>query len=686
MLNLKARITITPDVTLSPNLCDRFEEDDLKSIGEWMHELYNRDVASREKWRKRTELAMDLAMQVQKDKTWPWQGCSNIVFPLVTIAAMQFHSRAYPAIVNGRRVVQCQVWSADPQGTEKIRADKVSKHMSWQLLEQDESWEEELDTALLNLAIVGCGFKKTFWEGDHPSSCYVPANKLVFDYWAKSVDKCQFKTHVIPLYRNEIWERVQEGKYVDVLEEAWYQAPAQIPTDKFLADHDKRKGQEVPTADEETPFTCLEHHCWLDLDGDGYREPYIVTTEYGSGTVLRIVARWDREEDIERNKDGKLIRIVATEYFTKLPMIPSPDGGALDIGFGVLLGPLNESVNAAINQLFDAGTLSNTAGGFLGRGAKLRGGNYEFKPFSWNRVDSTGDDLRKNIFPLPVREPSAVMFNLLTLIIDFTQRVSGSTDAVTGENPGQNTPAETHRSMLEQGQKIYSAIFKRIWRGMKREFKKIYQLNAMYLPVKMRYGSSGDEISREDYTGSAMGITPAADPTIVSESAKFTQALTIKEAAATNPAYDADEVEKDFLRALGVTDVERLYKGVANVPQVTPEKIQIQQMKNEVAMAQLQQKQQQFVMQLQQNSLKLKAEINKIEAQAYKLMEEGKAKAGDQQIQAFRAAIEMLRLQDDALSSQIDSLMEIGKDANIAGFSGRAIPFLEGTPGNSASV
>ena len=201
MLNLKARIKIDSSVTLSPNLCDRFEEDDLKSIGEWMHELYNRDVASREKWRKRTELAMDLAMQVQKDKTWPWQGCSNIVFPLVTIAAMQFHSRAYPAIVNGRRVVQCQVWSADPQGTEKIRADKVSKHMSWQLLEQDESWEEELDTALLNLAIVGCGFKKTFWDGDHPTSCYVPASKLVFDYWAKSVDNCQFKTHVIPLYR-----------------------------------------------------------------------------------------------------------------------------------------------------------------------------------------------------------------------------------------------------------------------------------------------------------------------------------------------------------------------------------------------------------------------------------------------------------------------------------------------------
>src|SRR5690606_27327525 len=122
-----------------------------------------------------------------------------------------------------------------------------------------------------------------------------------------------------------------------------------------------------------------------------------------------------------------------------------PDGGFYDVGFGVLLGPLNESVNTAINQLFDAGTMATTAGGFLGRGAKLRGGVYTFSPFGWQNVDVMGDDLRKNMVQLEVREPSAVLFNLLTLLINYTNRISGATDMMVGENPGQNTPAETSR-------------------------------------------------------------------------------------------------------------------------------------------------------------------------------------------------------------------------------------------------
>ncbi len=212
-------------------------------------------------------------------------------------------------------------------------------------------------------------------------------------------------------------------------------------SDKSTLDADRRTGKNAPEGNTNTPFTCLEQHCWLDLDDDGYAEPYVVTIEENSQAVLRIVSRWDREEDVERDSKNRIISINPMEYFTKIPFIPSPDGGIMDIGFGVLLGPLNESVNSAINQMFDSGTLSNTAGGFLGRGAKIRGGVYQFAPFSWNRVDSTGDDLRKNIFPLPVREPSAVMFQLLGMLIDYTNRISGATDMLTGVNPGQNTPA-----------------------------------------------------------------------------------------------------------------------------------------------------------------------------------------------------------------------------------------------------
>src|SRR5690606_5895932 len=162
-----------------------------------VHDTYVRDNDSRKDWLRRTEAAMDLAMQVQKDKSFPWPGCSNIAFPLITIAALQFHARAYPAVVNGRNVVATRVIGPDPQGLAHKRAERISAHMSWQLLEQSDTWEEETDRSLLNVAIVGCGWKKTYWgasEG-HPVSDFVPAKDLVVNYWAKSIEGPTPKTH-----------------------------------------------------------------------------------------------------------------------------------------------------------------------------------------------------------------------------------------------------------------------------------------------------------------------------------------------------------------------------------------------------------------------------------------------------------------------------------------------------------
>ncbi len=675
MYKLNTKFKIDKSVINSPNLIDRFDDKDLCTIGNCMREQYERDCHSRAKWERRMETAMDLAMQVQNEKTWPWQGCSNIVFPLVTIAAMQFHARAYPAIVNGRNIVAARVLGPDPQGVEQARADRISKYMSYQLLEEDSNWEEQLDRSLLSVAIVGCGFAKTHRIHETNTSDFVQAKDLVMDYYAKSVEDCTFKTHVFELYRNEMHERMVTGTFRDVSDESWYQSDAVTRLDNEKAREDKRTGLTQPSPDMATPFTILEHHCWMDFDQDGYAEPYIITTEYGSEAVLRIVARFDREEDVLRNSRGDIIRIQATEYFTKRPFVPSPDGSIYDIGFGVLLGPLNESVNSAINQLFDAGTLSNTAGGFLGRGAKIRGGTVEFRPFGWNRVDSTGDDLHKNIVPLPVREPSAVMFNLLNLIIDYTNRISGATDMLTGVNPGQNTPAETSRAMVEQGQKIYSAIFKRIWRSLKWEFKKLYDLNALYLPISLPFGDAGGTIAREDFSGSSKGIVPAADPTITSDAAMFARAQMLKTAAQTNPGYDVDAVEREFLRSLGVTDSSIIYPGVAaKGPPGPSEKIQIQQLKNQLAAQQLQLKAQEMQMTLQETQRLNNAKIMQLEAQAASLQKTAQLADSDMQIQAFRAAIEALREQNKNSSAQFDQLMELGNNVTQSIQSGSQAP------------
>lgn len=689
MLNLDNHIELTEDLIKEANLCEHFTRADLNKIGAFVNASYERDVESRKPWVARTEAAMDLAMQIQEAKTWPWAGCANIKFPLVTIAALQFHARAYPTIINGRSVVQCRVVGDDPQGISRNRAKLIGEHMSWQLLEQDEVWEEEQDRALLNVPIVGTAFKKTFYDASkgHNVSQLVLAKDLVLDYWARSVESCPVKTHIIPLFRNEIHERVRRGQYVDCLNEPWYTGTAQVSSSEQTNSADNRAGLTRPDSDYNTPFDCLEQHCWLDLDNDGYAEPYIVTFEKSSTQVLRIVPRFERWEDIEFNSDGEIIRIAATEYFTKIPFIPSPDGGIMDIGFGVLLGPLNESVNSAINQLFDAGTVSNTAGGFLGRGAKIRGGTYEFKPFGWHRVDASGDDLRKSVFPLPVREPSAVMFNLLSLIIDYTGRISGATDMMVGENPGQNTPAETSRTMMEQGEKIYSAIFKRVWRSMKQEFKKLFVLNSLWLPAETTFGDA-QKIRREDYSGGAASVIPVADPYISSEGAKFAKATMLKEAAAASGGYDADEVERRYLQALGVDQIDQVYPGLANQPPPPPDvKIQLQEMKNQLAFAQLENKQREFVATLMLTQRLNEAKITEMMASVEKIRAETADVGSDNRINAFRAGIEAIREQNNQLNTQIDTMLQEIKNGQSteSGNERGGVPLLEVASDNEAT-
>lgn len=660
MLDLEQFIRIDAETIASANLCNIISDDDLLKIGGHVSESFNSDYHSCDKWRERSSAAMDFAMQVQKDKNFPWEGCSNVIFPLITIGAMQFHARAYPKIVHGKEIVQCSFAGDDPNGDLRKQADKISKHMSWQVLVQDEAWDEQEDRALLNVPIVGCAWKKSYYDASkgHNTSELVLAKDFVIDYWAKSVESARTKTHIVYLSRNSIHERIMRGTYRDIREESWYSSDAHPVRNAETEEEDNRAGKTQPSSTIGTPFTFYEHHCYLDLDGDGYEEPYIVTFEATSKCVVRIVTRFDRIEDVEFTDSGDIISIRPMEYFTKIPFIPSPDGGIMDIGFGTLLGPLNESVNTAINQLFDAGTMANTAGGFLARGAKVRGGIFQFSPFEWNRVDSTGGDLAKSIFPLPVREPSSVLFNLLGLIINYTNRISGSTDIMVGENPGQNTPAETSRSMVEQGQKIYSAIFKRIWRSLKQEFNKLYTLNAIYLPQQVSFGGPGQYIGREDYTMLPGMITPVADPNIASEGDRYNRAVALKQASAGNPGYNHDEVEKQFLTALGISDIPLVYPGLEKAGQQPPDvKLQIAQIQAQSDANQLEYEKLKFVAQLQEDHRVNTAKIVKLISEAQKSMADIEGDNMDRKINAFNSAIGALRENNSQLEARIERVL-----------------------------
>lgn len=692
MLELSSKLTLDADTIKAPNLTDRFSEEDLVKLGEHIWEGYARDKQSRSKWERRTQAGMDLAMQVVKEKSFPWPGASNVAFPLITIASLQFHSRAYPALISGVDVVKCRVIGDDDTGQKTARATRISQHMSWQKLEEQKEWEPQKDMLLINLPIVGTCFTKSYNDAEraHNVDETVLAQDLVIDYWAKSVETAPRKTHIIPQFRNDLHSKILRGMFRNVRDESWYSnPPAPASQSQAQAQVDNRQGKTPPQADETAPFITLEQHVDLDLDDDGYAEPYIVTIEESTHTVLRIVCGFDREEDIERNVDGDIISVRRMEYFTRYVFIPSPDGGIYGVGFGVLLGPLNESTNSLINQLIDAGTMQNAKGGFLGKGAKIRGGTITFAPLQWHRVDATGDDLRKSIVPLEAGQPSDVLLKLLSILINYVERISGTTDTQVGENPGQNTPAENMRTMVAEGQRVYSAVFKRIWVSMKEEFKKGYILNGIYLPVKKAY-AKGKFGLREDYLGNPDEVCPAADPNVTSDAMRLQQAIMLKQSAASTPGYDMDAVERRFLRAMKVDAIEEVFPGTAKTGQREPEKITIQKMKLQGEQMWMQHETTQFVLQLQEEQRMNNAEIAKIEAEIADMRETQQGDKADRQIGLMDAVLGTLKTRNDIIMKHMDvlikrlELMRAHAEANApdAGDDGG----LEGTPSNRSGA
>ncbi len=694
---LSKKLVVNEDLITSKNLTDRLGHDDLSTIGGWVKNGYNVDEISRRNWLRRNEAGMDLAMMIQKDKSFPWAGCANVNFPLIAIAALQFKARSSENILKGNDPVNYRVIGEDISTELKERAERISAHMSWQVMEEDRAWVQEHNRLLINLAIVGCAFTKSYWHSGFSRvvSELVLAKNLIINYWAKSLEDAPRASEMIQLSRNEIHERVMNGTFKDIREEAWYNSTPQAVETSVTARHDVRTGQNPPAYDEETPFNFIQQQRWLDLDQDGYAEPYIVTSELGSNCVVRIVARFDSEAQVQRKVNKQIIKIKPTAYYTKYTFIPAMDGGMYDIGFGTLLGGLNESVNSSINQLLDAGTAQNAMGGFLGRGAKIRGGVYTMAPWEWKRVESSGDDLRKNLVPNPERRPNVVMFQLLSLLIEYTERLSSVTDALQGKLPGQNTPASTYQSSLEQGMILYSDIFRGVWASLKDEFKIRHVLNAMYLPLKMRFGESNQFIRAEDYKSNPDHVVPTADPNIISNAMRLFQAQNIRMAARETPGYDMDQVELNFLRAMRVQNPRQIFPGAEKFPPPKDPKMAIEEMRLQAKAMELKQMQQVELMRLMEERRLNGSKIIALEAQAYKLLKEAEAIGSQLQLESMKTVIEVLKGHGEALDQRISTLKtlegeaskndeEIDDDAAGTGNNQPgSIPALEAGPGDA---
>lgn len=514
------------DLYHSKNIAESLDEEARRKIADLVLDDFEEDKSSRDEVESVNKLAMDIAKQVMEDKTTPWPGAASVKYPLISAAAMQSAARMYPEIIRNGRVAETRVVGMDTDGEKEAKSKRVSDHLNFQLLEENFEWEPDHDKLLHVLPIIGTMFKKTYWDEMMKlvrSVLCDPAHIIVNNN-IRSLETARRVSHVQELAINDIISGIRLGIFSDVLDKL-------LPPDDS---NEKNKFELEPDKDKETGHkdlqTVIEQHRYLDLDGDGYEEPYIVTVHKDSRELLRIYRRFDLQNIYYSTDDPNLIwKIEPTCHFTDYHYIPSPDGTFYSIGFGQMLYPLNETINTLINQLLDAGTLSNRQAGFLGKGFKTPSGSLFLSPGEWPKVDSTGDDIRKNIFPMPTKDPSPVLFQLLELMVNAGKELSSSTDILQGEQPAQNAPATTVLALLEQGMKVHSAILKRHYRSLAKEFKKIARLNALYLEDTYEYSAvmSTGIIFKEDYDPQSLSVVPVSDPSMSSDAQRLARANAI---------------------------------------------------------------------------------------------------------------------------------------------------------------
>jgi chaperonin GroES len=599
----------SPDMV---NIAEDLDDDVLGKISLQVTRGYEVDETSLSDYFEKSDRAFEMAAQVAKQKDTPWPGASNVIYPLITTAALSFASRAYPAVIADRNVVKGVVYGHDkgtpevgpdgqpvleplppeaaqqiaqmaqqgaplppgiemgpqgpgvikwetPPGEKRKRADRIGQHMSYQLLDQKTGWEQDTDKLLHMLPIGGCYFRKTWYDpmqGKTLSTILSP-RQLIINYFSKSMARAPRMSEILPLYPNEVEEKKRLGVFLDVeLGEA-----------------------EGAGEDSDAPHTFIEQHCWYDLDNDGYKEPYIVTYHKETSKVVRLVARYDAEGIFVGRKRGlgteKILKIEPLQYYSKYDFIPNIDGGDKargtpgfhGMGFGQLLNPINASINTALNMMLDAGHLQTTGGGFVGKGISMHSGSVRFKPGEYKVVNAPGQDIRAAVVNLEHPGPSPVLFQLLGLLIKSGEQMAATNDVLEGSaNMAQMQPT-TMLALIEQGLKVFTAIYKRFYLSLNDEFDKRYKLNAQYMEEReeYQYGDEWREVTQDDYRKGA-GVCPYSDPKMVSDMQRMARAqitLSLKD----DPRIKGDEAIRRALEAAEIEDIDDLF---AEAPQPDP--------------------------------------------------------------------------------------------------------------------
>jgi hypothetical protein len=533
------------------NLADILPEDILEPIGGDMVNNYMDYKASRKDWEKSYTEGLDLLGFKYENRTEPFQGASGATHPVLAEAVTQFQAQAYKELLPSDGPVRTQVIGLKNPGTEQ-QAQRVKDYMNYLIMDEMKEYEAEFDSMLFHLPLAGSTFKKVYYDVPmgRVVSKFVPADELVVPYTATSLDDAESVIHVIKMSENELRKQQVNGFYVDVD----LGPPANVEkndVEKKERELDGTKKSGKP----ESIYTLLECHVNLDLEGfedvdennepTGIKLPYIVTVEEGSRTVLSIRRNY-APNDLKKNK---------IQYFVHFKFLP----GLGFYGFGLIhmIGGLSRTATTALRQLLDAGTLANLPAGFKQRGVRVRDEASPIQPGEFKDVDAPGGSLRDAFFPLPYKEPSPTLLQLLGVVVQAGQRFAAIADMQVGDTK-QNAAVGTTIALLERGSRVMSAIHKRCYAAMKDEFKILAKVVSQYLPPEYPYDVVGGQrnVKQSDFDD-RIDVIPVADPNIFSMSQRVTMAQTQLQLATSQPQlHNLYQIYRNMYEAIGVKNID----------------------------------------------------------------------------------------------------------------------------------
>jgi hypothetical protein len=492
------------------NLADILPDDILDPIGNDMVNNYMDYKLSRKDWEQSYIQGLDLLGFKYENRTEPFQGASGATHPVLAEAVTQFQAQAYKELLPAEGPVRTDVVGAVTPQTEQ-QSDRVKDYMNYLLMDQMQEYEPEFDQMLFHLPLAGSTFKKVYYDQllGRAVSKFIPAEDLIVPYTATSLDDAESIIHSLKMSENDLRKQQVNGFYSDV-----ELGPPSVTNNDDLTKKERELDGTKKTGKQEPVYTLLECHVNLDLEGfeevdsegepTGIKLPYIVTVEEGSRKVLAIRRNY-APEDIKKSK---------IQYFVHFKFLP----GLGFYGFGLIhmIGGLSRTATAALRQLLDAGTLSNLPAGFKQRGVRVRDEASPIQPGEFKDVDAPGGNLRESFFPLPYKEPSATLLQLMGLVVGAGQRFAAIADMQVGDG-NQQAAVGTTVALLERGSRVMSAIHKRCYAAMKKEFKLLAKVVAQYLPAEYPYDVVGGarNIKQLDFDD-RIDIVPVADPNIFS--------------------------------------------------------------------------------------------------------------------------------------------------------------------------